>query len=235
MNGPSEPRAKLTAAPGEPTADVRSSSGGPSRIVRAPGPSDERAGGSRRKLLVVYASRFGNTRRIAEALARGLGRSGEVDVECLEAREADAEAVAACDFLAVGGPTEMFTASAPMKEFLARLSTVRTGSKSGFAFETRLHSRLSGSAGKYIEKHLAQLGYAIVRPYASAIVRGMSKAERAEFGDVGAPEWVQRIDRSSREAAARPSPQLGLLVPGAETEFEQLGAELGARLAPLVA
>jgi hypothetical protein len=42
--------------------------------------------------------------------------------------------------------------------------------KQGFAFDTKLGSALSGSAAKYIEKRLKELGLEIFRPRQSAIV-----------------------------------------------------------------
>ena len=42
--------------------------------------------------------------------------------------------------------------------------------KSGFAFDTKFDSRLSGSAAKFIEKRLEELGIKIIRPRQSAIV-----------------------------------------------------------------
>ncbi|AFU58949.1 hypothetical protein Ngar_c20170 [Candidatus Nitrososphaera gargensis Ga9.2] len=40
----------------------------------------------------------------------------------------------------------------------------------GFAFDTRLDSRLSGSADRFVEKRLQELGTDIIRPRASALV-----------------------------------------------------------------
>jgi flavorubredoxin len=76
------------------------------------------------------------------------------------------------DMLAVGAPTQAFRISAPMKEFLRKLENADLRGKKGFAFDTRLKSRFAGSAANGIEKKLKELGVAIIRDYASAIVGG---------------------------------------------------------------
>ncbi len=182
------------------------------------------------RALIVFASRFGNTRRVAEALARGLQRVPGVVADCRSTRDVALEELGRYEFLAIGGPTEIMSASKEMKEFLARLSPAGLRGKTGFAFDTRLAGRLSGSAGRYIEKHLERLGVDIVRPHESAIVRAMTKEEQTRYGTEGAPEWVRRLDQRSAPAAqSRPEP-IELLLPGAEAEFERIGTELAARL-----
>jgi hypothetical protein len=53
------------------------------------------------------------------------------------------------------------------------LENVDLRGKKGFAFETRLKGRFTGSAAKGIEKKLKKLGVTIIRGYASAILGGM--------------------------------------------------------------
>jgi len=65
----------------------------------------------------------------------------------------------------------MFTASKPMKDFLLKLEEAHgLRGKSGFAFDTKFRSSLAGSAAKFIEKRITELGVKIVRPRQSAIV-----------------------------------------------------------------
>jgi hypothetical protein len=55
------------------------------------------------RALVVYESMFGNTRRIAEAIAAGLATCAHVDLE--EVSSAPTELAGDLDLLVVGGPT----------------------------------------------------------------------------------------------------------------------------------
>lgn len=182
------------------------------------------------RVLVVSSSRFGNTRRVARALAAGLGRDPAFAVDCRSIDEVEPNDVERYDVLAVGGPTEVFSASTPMKQFLSRLRDGTLDGKHAFAFDTRLSGRLSGSAGRFIEERLGRLGARMIRPHASAIVRPMTREERARYGDVGAPEWARRLGHSGEPQPPAPPPQLDLLEPGSEVAFERIGLELGAAL-----
>ena len=132
-----------------------------------------------RKGIVVYDSNFGNTERIARALARGLEEKG-AEVNCLRIDEVDVEGLAGYDFIAVGGPTHMIRTSKPMKAFLQKLTTVDLSGLKGFSFDTRNESRMNGrrwmllenSAARIIEGVLKSRKVEIVRPRRSALVEG---------------------------------------------------------------
>lgn len=153
------------------------------------------------KAIVLFDTIYGNTERIARLLAAGLQESG-VEAESVNIKEAQTDALAGYDLLALGAPTQYFTASKPLKAFLERLKGIELKGKKGFAFDTRLDSRLSGSAAKFIEKRLQELGFIIIRPRASALVMC--------------------------EKGARPEETI--LKEGMEERFESIGKELGALL-----
>lgn len=67
---------------------------------KSPGSSPETA-------LVVYESMFGNTEKIAEAVAAGLERSMHVEVH--EVQDASSEAVEQATLVVAGGPTHAFS------------------------------------------------------------------------------------------------------------------------------
>ena len=60
------------------------------------------------KALVVYESMWGNTKRVAEAIAIGLG-----EARAAEAQDVDPADVQDLDLLVVGGPTHAFSMSRP--------------------------------------------------------------------------------------------------------------------------
>jgi len=123
------------------------------------------------KAIVIYHTKFGNTEKIAKALARGMEKQG-VKVDCVKADEVDVDNLVEYDFLAIGGPTHVFGVSKPMKAFLEKLKGVDIRGKKAFAFDTKYKSWWAGSAGKGIEKTLKRLGMSIVKPHSSAIVTG---------------------------------------------------------------
>jgi flavodoxin len=125
------------------------------------------------KALVVYDSVYGNTEKVARALAKGLGDGG-VDVDCLRVDAVKFDELSGYDLLVVGSPVHAWSASKPMKGFLERLKSVEgLSGKKAFALDTKMsRSRLAGSAGGKIEGKLKSLGLTIVKPHASAVVKG---------------------------------------------------------------
>ncbi len=124
------------------------------------------------KALVVYDSVYGNTEKIAKALAKGLGDGG-VTADCVRVDVVKLDGLSSYDFLVLGGPTHSMGVSKPMGTFLEQLKSVEGFSgKKAFAFDTKYKSMFAGSAGAKIEGKLKSLGLSIVKPHASAIVKG---------------------------------------------------------------
>ncbi len=121
------------------------------------------------KAYVVYDTRFGNTKKVAESLAKGLAESG-VDSACASTRETDSDILNGSGLVCLGAPTEAFSASQPMKEFLRSMTGASLAGKKVFAFDTKVDWRMSGSAAKYIEKELGSMGLSPALPRESAIV-----------------------------------------------------------------
>lgn len=124
------------------------------------------------KALIVYYSMFGNTEKIARALAEGL-QSGGCEVETAKVDTVKFEEIRDIDLLCVGTPVHAWNISKPAKKFLEQLE--RQGAFNGkraFAFDTKMKSRMAGTAGGKIEKRLKHLGFEIIEPAKSAIVKG---------------------------------------------------------------
>jgi flavodoxin len=157
------------------------------------------------KAITLYDTRFGNTERIAKSLETGLKQvDGIQSVVCINAKDVPIDSLKEYDLICIGAPTEGFTASKSIKKFLGKLKGIDLVDKYGFAFDTKLDSRLSGSAAKYIEKELSSKGFIIIAPRESAIVF----AEK-ESGTI---------------AGAR-------LKEGEEERFRKIGTQLGRGLA----
>jgi hypothetical protein len=132
--------------------------------------------------LVVVESSFGNTRRIAEAVAAGLGP--RVHARVVDVTEA-AGLADGVDLLVVGGPTHALGMSRPatrrsaaeqagngavaaevgLREWLETLGPAAAG-RLAAAFDTRVdHPRLPGSAAAGALRRLHGLGYRrVTRP-----------------------------------------------------------------------
>ena len=145
------------------------------------------------KATVVYYSKFGNTEKVAKALAAGL-ENGGVDVDVVRVDAVRFDELGKVDLLCVGSPVHGRSASKPVKEFLERLKTVKgLSGKKAFAFDTKMKIlmkiRLAGSAGGKIERKLKDMGLTIARHSESAVVEGSegSLEESAEgtFKQIG--------------------------------------------------
>jgi NAD(P)H dehydrogenase (quinone) len=90
------------------------------------------------KVLVLYYSKGGNTRRLAEAIAEGAGQVEGVDVALRHTKDVNKEEFAAADGLIVGSPVYFGTMAAQLKQVLDDFVGVRRKmeNKIGAAFAT---------------------------------------------------------------------------------------------------
>jgi flavodoxin len=121
------------------------------------------------KAIVLFTSRYGNTEKIARALAAGLSDAG-VETTSGRAEGFAVDSLTRYDLICLGAPTEWLSAPKPMKEFLTSLGRSALAGKFGFAFDTKFDRPLSGSAANFIEKELKNMGLRVVAPRESATV-----------------------------------------------------------------
>jgi len=110
------------------------------------------------KTVVLYATRSGNTRRVADSIAEGMRAAGPVEVHSIE----DGAGLIGADteMIVLGGPTEGRHVTPPMVEFLERLPADAVHGRHAAAFDTRLDwpRWLSGSAADDIRRELERRG-----------------------------------------------------------------------------
>jgi flavodoxin len=125
------------------------------------------------KILIVYdsVSVNKNTEKVAETIRDALKAKG-IDVQSSFVEDIDASSVKNYDCLIVGSPTHGWMETPLIKKFLDSLKTESFAGKKAAAFDTRIKSRLSGSAVDGIEKRLMQLGFKIALPGLAAYVEG---------------------------------------------------------------
>lgn len=159
------------------------------------------------KCLVVYHTKFGNCRRIAENIARGLGEAGhEVELRSTDARKVGS----AFQFLALGSGTRMGRMTGPMKRFIRREIREKDWSGRPFlAFGTGMRAEAAG------EKHREWSARGAQRIYEALQERGLRPvAEAARFyvADMKGPleegeeERALRLGKEVGERLSAPSP-----------------------------
>jgi hypothetical protein len=169
------------------------------------------------RALVVYESMFGNTKRIALAVAEGM--SQHLAVEAVEVSLAPLAIADEIEFLVVGGPTHVhgmtsgFTRTQAAKQATAPLVSDRLGmrewleesqpsqrSTKAAAFDTRIKGAeiLTGSAAHGYEKRLRTAGYTVVAEPESFFI-----ATKAPQDDALLPGEIERARAWGAELALR--------------------------------
>lgn len=153
------------------------------------------------KSVVVYGSRSGNTRRVAQAIAGALEEYGPVRL--VAAEDASATVWDQRDLLIVGGPTEGRHVTPPVRAFFDRLPSHALRGLDAAAFDTRLDwpRLLSGSAASDIRRRLVDAGAHIVVPAESFKVDGRPELRWGELER--APIWARKVAEAVHEDTAR--------------------------------
>jgi len=97
------------------------------------------------KALIVYDSVYGNTEKIARAIAEAITQPDEVKV--LRAGEADPSELASIDLLIVGSPTHGGRPMPAVQEFLNKVTQPSLEGINVAAFDTRIQTKLVGVFG----------------------------------------------------------------------------------------
>ena len=104
-----------------------------------------------KKAIILFDTKFGNTKKIAKALALGMEKQG-IKVDCVNVENVQVDILAEYDLVAIGGPTHGFGMSAPMKTFVKKLENLNLKNKSAFAFDTRTGSRFWEAPQKVLKR-----------------------------------------------------------------------------------
>lgn len=154
------------------------------------------------EVIIVYDSYFGNTEKIARAIALALEAKGSVRLA--KVSEVTPEELGGVDLLIAGSPTRAFKHSDGMSEFLAKIPTSGLQGKQAAVFDTRMpaedvknffyttFSGIFGFAAKKIGDRLQKQGAKLIVPPEGFAVLGAEgplkegELERAE-------EWGRQI------------------------------------------
>jgi flavodoxin len=156
--------------------------------------------------VVIYDTRFGNTARIADAIARGAGTHGGVRV--LDAAEAAGSLAERPDLLIVGGPTQGRGLSPALRRFVDALPPGLRGVPAA-VFDTRYRQAtwLTGSAAADAARRLGKAGSRLAAlPQSFFIARGGPlDRQTLEAGEVErAEEWGRAVGTAMASRVAEP-------------------------------
>jgi flavodoxin len=133
------------------------------------------------KSIVMYASRYGNTQRIAEAITEALQTHGEAQL--FPADEALPILPKGFDLVVIGGPTEAHRMTKPVVRLFARIGKGTLQGMAAAAFDTRLRGprALTGSAGSGVARKLRRAGARLIVPEEGFFVKNQASSEKPEL------------------------------------------------------
>ncbi len=151
------------------------------------------------KTLIVYFSKFGNTRRVAQAITETMKRAGETRVVGIEQLAAsDLEGV---DLIVLGSPTHGFTVPEKVRSALGTLPAGIMSGKSVAAFDTTVRPwplRLFRASPRLL-RQLSQLGgQPVARPQTFFVqtgsTQGTGERDLLLGGQIDrAQEWASQV------------------------------------------
>lgn len=120
------------------------------------------------KALIVFDSVFGNTGKIASAIAGGMETNAEVIIKKMG--EITRQDFLDADWVVAGSPTRGFRATKPISDFLQVFPNQFLRGKNVAAFDTRI-SEAEINAGPFFLKYLVKMfGYA-AKPLAASLLK----------------------------------------------------------------
>jgi len=124
--------------------------------------------------IVVYESKYGNTKLVAEAIVEGMNQVPGTKAVAVELNDADLNKMVDFDAILIGSPNHMGRATRSITKFIDRLGKLNLERKRGAVFDTYLGGDFE-KAVKKMEKQLSEkaTGVRLVAPGLSIRVGGM--------------------------------------------------------------
>jgi len=148
--------------------------------------------------LIVYDSVYGNTEKIARAIAEAITPSGEVKV--LRAGEANPSELASIDLLIVGSPTHGGRPTPAVQDFLNKVPKLSLQGINVAAYDTRSQAKLArifGNAAGRIARYLTRKGGVTIASPEGFFVTG-TKGPLKEGELERAAAWAKGILESKK-------------------------------------
>jgi flavodoxin I len=150
------------------------------------------------KALIVYDSVYGNTEKIARAIAEAINPPDEVKV--LQASEANPSELASIGLLILGSPTHGGRPTQAVQEFLNKVTQPSLEGINVAAFDTRIQTKLVGvfgyAAGRIANNLKKKGGTLIASPEGFFVKGGQGPLKEGELER--AAGWVKGILESKK-------------------------------------
>ena len=148
------------------------------------------------KTLVVYDSRYGNTKAIAQAVGGAL----RGDVQILHVGQVNAADLEAADLLIIGSPTHGALPTAAIQHLLEKIGPPARQGAQVATFDTRLSwgflERWGGFAAPKMADTLRAKGWTLAGAPEGFIVKGLRKGPLKQGETDRAAAWAERLVES---------------------------------------
>jgi len=149
------------------------------------------------KALVVYDSKYGNTKIVAERIADIVRKEGSIETGLSYVEDFNMNQIPGFDVLVIGAPNHMGRPSRRARKFIKRLGKLDIGGKRIAFFDTCLKTE-EGKATGGMEKRIRDFtpGVQFLSPHLSVLVDGM-KGPITEGEQPKIEEFGERIGGSA--------------------------------------
>ena len=107
-------------------------------------------------MLVVYETKFGNTKKAAETIAEGMKEGEQIETEVLNVNDVDYSKVRDYDAIIIGSPTWGGNCTDTIKKFVDELAGLSLNEKFYAVFDTNSGIPLLSKAVKKMEKLISK-------------------------------------------------------------------------------
>jgi len=107
------------------------------------------------KVIVVYESKYGNTKRVAETIIEGVNEVGGIETSIRELKELDLSSIPNYDAILIGSPNHMGGPTRGIKGFIDKLGKLQLKGKMFVVFDTYLGKDFE-KAVKKMEKQIIE-------------------------------------------------------------------------------
>jgi len=109
------------------------------------------------KVFIVYDSKYGNTKKVAEEIAEGLKEAEGIETAISYVKDVNFEKVADADAIIVGAPNHMGNPSMTIKKFMDKLAKQNLKAKNIAFFDTYFAKKKNfEKAVKKMEKRMSE-------------------------------------------------------------------------------
>ena len=155
------------------------------------------------KAIIVYESKWGNTRLVAESIAEGMKEASGIPATLGEVKAVKLTDIGDFDTVLVGSPNHIGRATASIRKFIDKLGKISVEGKQAAAFDTYV----GGDFEKAVKKMEKQIREKV--PGLKLIAPGLSIEVKAMKGPIADGELAKCRDFGVRiaEQVAQPRPR----------------------------